>query len=85
MAMDAILATVADGGQAIVDIGREAGKNKLISFLIYYLILNPSTAASAKPFCSGSGRWGTFLHKNHATGEANSSIMVGIFLCCVFF
>jgi hypothetical protein len=25
-----------------------------------------------------------FCHKNHAAGEANSSIMVGMFVCCVF-
>jgi hypothetical protein len=31
MAMDAILATIADGRQAIVDIDREAGRNELIS------------------------------------------------------
>jgi hypothetical protein len=31
MAMYTILATIADGGQAIVDINREAGRNKLIS------------------------------------------------------
>jgi hypothetical protein len=30
MAMDAILATVAGGEQAIVDTNREAGRNKLI-------------------------------------------------------
>jgi hypothetical protein len=48
--MDAILATTAKGWQAIVDINREAGRNKLISHLIFYLILKPSMAVSAKPF-----------------------------------
>jgi hypothetical protein len=84
MAIDAILATVANGGQAIVDIDREAGRNKLISHLIYYILLNPPMMASAKPFRKGSWGWGMFLHKNHAAGEANSSIMVGMFVCCVF-
>ncbi len=28
--------------------------------------------------------WGMFLHKNHAAGEANGSIMVGMFVCCVY-
>jgi hypothetical protein len=51
--MDAILATVADGRQAIVDISREADKNTLISSLIYYLMLNPSTADLANPSCRG--------------------------------
>ncbi len=35
--MDVILATVANGRQAIVDINREAGRNKLISYLIIIL------------------------------------------------
>ena len=36
--MDVILATVANGRQAIVDINREAGRNELINPSIYYLI-----------------------------------------------
>ncbi len=39
MAMDAILAVIAAGGRANVDIIREADRNKSISHLIYYLIL----------------------------------------------
>jgi hypothetical protein len=57
MAMDAILATIANGGRAIVDINREARRNKLISHFLYYLILNPLTATLAKPFRRGSC-WG---------------------------
>jgi hypothetical protein len=64
MATDAFLAIIADGGQAIVDINRETSRNKLISCLIHFLILNSSKAASAKPFCRGSWGWGMFLHKN---------------------
>jgi hypothetical protein len=82
--MDAILATIANGGRAIVDIDREAGRNKLISCLSYYFILKPSEVASAKPFRRDSRGWGMFLHKNHAAGEANSSIMMGVLVCCVF-
>jgi hypothetical protein len=82
--MDAILATIANGRQMIVDINKETGRNKLISCLIYYLILNPSTAASAKFFHRGSKGWGMFLHKNHAARETNGSIMVGIFVHYVF-
>jgi hypothetical protein len=59
-AMDAILAT--NSGRSIVDIDREACKNKLISLLIYYLIQNPLKTASAKPFCRGSWGWDMFLH-----------------------
>jgi hypothetical protein len=64
MAMDAILATIANGQRVIVNINREAGKNKLFFHLFYYLILNPSKAASAKPFHRGSQGWGIFLHKS---------------------
>jgi hypothetical protein len=40
--------------------------------------------ASANTFRRGSRGWGMFHHKNHAAGEANSSIMVGMFVgvCC---
>jgi hypothetical protein len=83
MAMDAILATVADGVRAIVDIDREASRNKLISCLIYYFILNPKGVALANPFCRGSQGWCMFRHKNHAAGEANDSTMAGMFVCCL--
>jgi len=49
MAMDAIVATIVDGGRAIVDIDREVGRNKLISQLIYNFI-----AASYNPYCRDS-------------------------------
>jgi hypothetical protein len=48
MAMEAILATIANSRQAIVDINREAGRNKLINPLIYHLILNASMVALLK-------------------------------------
>jgi hypothetical protein len=82
--MDAILATIANRERAIVGIDREASRNKLISRLIFTLILNPLTAALSNPFRRGSHGWGVFHHINHVTGEANGSIMVGMFVCCVF-
>jgi hypothetical protein len=84
MGMDAILANLSDGEQAIVGIDREASRNKLISCLIFTLILNPLTAALSNPFHRGSQGWGVFHHKNHSVGEAKGSIMVGMFVCCVF-
>ncbi len=84
MAVDAALATVADGAREIVDIDREAGRHKLISRLINHLILNLLRVVSADPFHRGSQGWGMILHKNHAAKEANGSIMVGMFVCCVF-
>ena len=50
------MATVVDGGRAIVDINIEPGRNKLIYHLLYNFILNPSMAASSNPFQRGS--WG---------------------------
>jgi hypothetical protein len=82
--MDDILAAIANGWQRIVDIDRENGRNKLVFCLIYHLTVNPSTTASAKSFCRGSWGWGMFPHKNHAAGEANGFIIVGMCLCCVF-
>jgi hypothetical protein len=84
MAMDAILATIANRERAIVGINREASRNKLIFRLIFTLILNPSSVALSNPFRRGSWGWGGFYHRNHAAGEANDSIMVGMFVCCVF-
>jgi hypothetical protein len=82
--MDAMLDTVANSGQVIVDMDREAGRNKLISCLIYNLILNPLMGVSANPLRRGSWGWNIFCHKNYATAEASSSIMVRICVCCVF-
>ena len=47
--MNTVLAIIANGGQAFVDINIEASRNKLISHLLYIFILNPSTAASSNP------------------------------------
>ena len=82
-AMDAILATIDDDGWAIVLIYRETGKNKLISPLICNLILNHLKATLPKPFRSGDRGWGTLGQQNHATGGANGSIIVGMFVSCV--
>jgi hypothetical protein len=60
--MDAVLATVANGGQAIVDIDREACRNKFISHILYHVTLHPSAAASTNPFHSGSQWWGILCH-----------------------
>jgi hypothetical protein len=51
--MVAMLATIANSRQTIVDINRVAGGNKLISCLLYYFILNPVVVAFANPFRRG--------------------------------
>ena len=81
--MNAILAIIADGRQAIVDIDIEAGRNTLFSHLLYNFIIIPSTTALSNPFLIGSRRWGTLAHQNHASGEENGSIMGGCLCSCV--
>ena len=78
--MNAIMATIVNRGQAIVNIDIEASRNKLFSNLLHNFILNPLMAASSIPFRRGSWGWGVFIHRNHANGEANSSIIVGMFV-----
>ena len=80
MSMDAILAIIADGGRAIILIYREVGRNKIISYSLYKFILNPSMAVTSNLLRRGSREWGMFLHKNHAAGGGNGSIMVEMFL-----
>jgi hypothetical protein len=81
--MDAILATIADGGQAMVHIDREASRNTLIICLIYNLILNPSKETSPNPFCRGSGV--RYVHPSKpCRGSGKQLIMVGMFVSCVF-
>jgi hypothetical protein len=36
--------------------------------------------ASSNSFRVGSRGWGTLIHQNHAAGEENGSIMVGMFV-----
>jgi hypothetical protein len=36
--------------------------------------------ASSNPFRVGSQGWGMLIHQNHAAGEENGSIMVGMFV-----
>ncbi len=79
--MNAVLAIIANGGQAIVVIYREGSRNTLISPLLYNFILNPSMVASSNLFGRGSQGWGTHVHQNHGTGGGNGSIMVGMFVC----
>ena len=73
--MDAIVATVVDGGQVIFDIDIEACRTKLFFHLLNNFILNPSTVASSNPFRRGSQGWGwgVLIHGNHAARQENGS------------
>ena len=40
--------------------------------------------ASSNPFRRGSRGWGVFINQDHGPGGGNGSIMVGMFVSCVF-
>jgi hypothetical protein len=71
--MNAILAIIADGMQAIVDIDIEAGRNTLFSHLLYNFMLKPSMAALSNPLRRGSRGCGMSVYQNHAARWENSS------------
>jgi hypothetical protein len=83
MAMDAILATIVDGGRGIVLIYREACRNKLFSPSNCNLILNHLKTTLPNPFRGGAQGWDTLDQQCHAAGGGNGSIMVRIFVSCV--
>ena len=78
------LATFVDGGPAIVLIYREAGRNELFHPLICNLILNYLKATLPNPFRRGARGWGTLVQQNHGAGGENGTIMVVVFVSCVF-
>jgi hypothetical protein len=41
-------------------------------------------AVSSNPFQRGSRGWGVFIYGNHGAGGGNGSIMVGMFVSCVY-
>ncbi len=82
--MHAVLDIIVEGGNGIVDIDREVGRNKFITCLIHDIILNPSMLALANPFHRGSQGWGMLRQQNHAARGANGSIMVGMYVSVYF-
>jgi len=60
--MNAVLAIIANGRQAIVFIYRV---NEFL-YSLYNFMLNTSMAATSNPLQRGSQGWGIFLHQNHA-------------------
>jgi len=82
--MNAVLAIIVDGGRAIVVIYREGVEINYFSFILLILLkpfnggpVQVQPLARRLPGCS------MFVHKNHAAGAENGSIMVGmfVFLC----
>ena len=81
--MNAVLAIIADGRRVSIVLQR-GSRNKFYSRLLYNFILNPSMAASFNPFQRGSRGWGVFINQNLGAGGGNGSIMVVVFVTCVF-
>ncbi len=73
--MSAVLAIIANDGQAIVVIDREAVVINYFSFSLFILL---------KPFDRGSWGRGMLGQQNHAAGGGNTYIMVGMFVCLCF-
>jgi hypothetical protein len=82
--MNAILAIIADGRQAIFDIDIWAGRNTLFSHLLYNFMLKPLMATLSDPLRRGSRGCGMSVHQNHATRWENSSSWWGC-VCDVCF
>jgi hypothetical protein len=80
----AILTSIVTGGQARFQQHIEEAINKLISYSLYNVIQNPSTAASSNPLQRGSRGCGMFVHQNHAARQENGSSWLG-YLCDVCF
>jgi hypothetical protein len=78
--MNAVLAIIADGGRAIIVINREAVEIIIFSFSLL-ILLNPFHHPPPDPFGRGSARTIGSIHRSHAVGGANGSIMVGMFVC----
>jgi hypothetical protein len=81
MAINAVLAIIADGGRAIVVIYTEGEE---INYCHLYFIDSTKTLwqrPRPTPCEEAPGRWGMFLHQNHGAGGGNGSIMVGMFVC----
>ena len=60
----------------------EVATNKLITHLMCYIFLNPSTAASANTSDRLTLRWIKRTHYIHANGGGNGFTMVVVFIGC---
>jgi hypothetical protein len=74
MAMNAVLAIIANGGRAIVVI--YTLREEINYFLLYFI-----DSDKTNPLQRGSRGWGMFLHQNHGAGGGNGPVMVGMFVC----
>ncbi len=80
MAINAVLAIIADGGRAIVVIYTE-GEEINYFLLILLILIKPFDGGLVKPLAKRPQRWGMILNQNHGTGGGNGSVMVGMFVC----
>jgi hypothetical protein len=84
MTMDAVLATIFAGGQALIQLNMRSIKNILIFTLIQQIKQNPLTAASEKTCARPPAPRAAWYHRIHAAGGASSAItMVVVFVGCL--
>ncbi len=84
MTMDAVLTTIVASGQAPVQLNIEVDKHMLISTLIYWIYLNPLTAALYNVCTRPPATRTAQIHQIHTAGGASSSItMVVVFVGCL--
>ena len=79
MAMNAVLAIIADGGRGTYVIYSEGVE--INDFLLYFIDSDKTLRRSSNPLQRGSRGCGIFVRQNHAAGGGNGSIMVGMFGC----
>jgi hypothetical protein len=88
--MDAVLATIVDGGQAILVITMRSIEKKCLSFILSVTTVFFSAAASANPLAGSPARWIVRIHQIHAAGRVNSSatmvrVFIALFVVCGWF
>jgi hypothetical protein len=80
--LDAILTTVANGRRLIVDIDREATRNKVIYHLLYHIYTEHFQVSLGQPLPQRLSGVGYAPPANYVAGGANGSIMVGMIVSC---
>jgi hypothetical protein len=79
--MDAVLATIVDGGWAILLKTQRLIEKNYLSFILKATTVFSFAAASANPLDGSLAHWIVQIHQIHAAWRANgSATMVGIFI-----
>ncbi len=86
--MDAVLATIVAGRQALIQLNIEVDEHILISTLIYWFKQYPLTVALDNICARVPTPQAAWIHQLHTAGEASGSnpmvVMFVVCFCCVF-